>query len=264
MTCGFAHAEGDSTWFLEITFGGGAPRQPPESELAAEIADSLGIPVLYPYDGDPQWIMWLAAPGRRRTRASVSDIDDPDTSGIMLDGVQERLPGVPGNVPVLLLPEVIRHHSVELPNFTKLRSWCDARCDAGDEQCDEAISIACNVLWAWEDLSVRMERNWPPDGWYPVVLYRDSMEYRDEGHVLDLSALPQVARELFVDGLAKIDQSCLDNTRPCDRAELAVLLDIPAEELSRRQWWWHRVPAHPAWLPTEALPGMDRATWCGL
>lgn len=256
VSCGYSKAWGDATWSLNITFSSEVPAQLSEPKVAGQLADLLGLPVLYPNGGLRPDAFWLAAPGGRRTRARVGDIDDPCIQGIRLEAVEELLPSVPESVPVMLLTEIISDYVMDKPFTSALHAWHEGwKCIVG-ERAERVVWGLLNKLTAWESMTMRMDSGWPPDGWYPVGFYRQVLEFRDE-----LAAVsddpPLEARAAFISALAKIDRKFIENTRLDQGAGLSRLTGISPLELSRREWWWRRIPIRAAWTPDQALPGPD-------
>lgn len=255
VLCGFTRVQGDSAYYLDVTFIDAVAAQPPEGEVAAKLADRLGILVAYPSEVTSHYASWLVAPGGRRTRVSFSESDDPDVAGVWFDAVQERLPLVPDRVPVSPLIYAIPAYRINTPVADEWRrKW--AASTTGDAGPDAAMNLS-----AWESLVRRMACNWPPDGWYPAELYQETLGWRDQlaspGMELELDRWPASARRQFVDALVVVDELFREHTSPDDQGWLSDVLSVSAGELADKQWWWQRVPSRPAWSLGEALSDPD-------
>lgn len=251
VLCGFRRVQGDSAYYLDVTFIDAVAAQPPEGEVAARLADRLGILVAYPGEMTPPHACWLAAPSGRRTRASFSESNDPDVAGEWYVAVEERLPLVPDWVPIAPQTDVISSYGMDTPVADE---WC-RRWAVG--AAGEAGRNAHRNLSAWESLAMRMASNWPPDGWCPAGYYQDLVGCRDRlasaETELELDRWSVSARREFADSLAAVDELFREHTSLDDQGRLSTALPVSAEELAGREWWWQRIPSRPAWSRAEAL-----------
>jgi hypothetical protein len=100
-------------------------------------------------------------------------------------------------------------------------------------------------LRAWEDLSVRMARNWQPSGYYLVDEYVNSLDIRDalEHICVSLEQDGQHMREL----LGRIDGHFEELTVDDGGESILWYVRASPEELEGRNWWWRRAPHNPPW-----------------
>jgi hypothetical protein len=110
------------------------------------------------------------------------------------------------------------------------------------------MRVARSTLGSWEGLTRRMLAGWPPDGWYAPELYHNDLQYRDELPAL-IHQLPTRVQEQFATALREVDELFQTNTHPDSHRELATILSLPHHDLTPHQWWWHRLPNNPSWIP---------------
>jgi hypothetical protein len=244
VICTYERASGDVTWLLELYLTEAVTPQPTASEAAAQLAEQLGIGVLYPAVETLPSAYWLVAPGGLRTRARVYEIEKDDRVVYKIDAVEKPVPLLP-SVPIALQPEVIREYPINTPLTDELNTWLSMQNGAIADE--EALWLARTRLGAWEILTVRMTSHWPPDGWYPAEFYRTDLETRDE-LAAAVERLPVVVAERFKTALERLDENFQSATVEGDGARLADLSHLEqAHPAHQRGWWWQRLPDPPPW-----------------
>ncbi|GLY06935.1 hypothetical protein [Actinoplanes sp. NBRC 101535] len=208
VLCTYEPVLGDVTWCLDLYF---SRSEPDEAQVAAKVAATLDVPVLYDAQSFPPSADWLVLPDGSRTRARVYEGDDPDLDimELTIDAVEKPVPTLP-HVRVAAQPEVIKEHRMPTPVTDDL----------------DLVPPLRYAFGGWESMVARMTAGWPPDGWYPRDYFEDDLAARDE-----LAGLP----DRFAQALDRIDQAYLAATR-----ELA---DSAAEP----RWWRRRVPDPLPW-----------------
>jgi hypothetical protein len=235
VLCTYRPSSGDISWVLDLYVSDAAGTQPTVDEAAAQLADSLRVPVLYGTDSSRPSSYWLASPDGPRTRARLyaGPDDQGDGSVLTIDAV-ERPVGLLPHVRVALQPEVIKDVLMDTPVRDAFENWLGA--EGLIPELGDALWKATTRLGAWESLTVRMTSGWPPDGWYPAADYRDDLITRDE-LAGDLGLSAPVAQRFAV-ALEQVDEVFRANTRA-------------TEDAGARGWWWGRVPQPVPW-PAEA------------
>lgn len=222
---------------------------PETAELARGLAAALGTVVLYEAAEPLPSAYWLVTADGLRTRARLYAGDDEPSYSI--DAVAEAVPQLP-TVEISALPEVIREHRMPTPIRDGLESALKAeRADGGVAE-SEAFApggelwLALTRLGAWEALTNRMARAWPPDGWYPDEYYREDLTSRDELELVR-GRLTGEAASLVTAALSTVDDAFTAVTRDDDGASLAARFELARLEVRLRGWWWHRVPDPEPW-----------------
>lgn len=101
-------------------------------------------------------------------------------------------------------------------------------------------------LRAWEKLTVRMARNWPPLGWYGASLYAMDLDFRDEAADLlpVLTGSDHDAARMVRDLL---DVTYRDLTVDDGGAALSAAGLIAAGNIACTPWYWRRRPRSLPW-----------------
>ena len=226
VLCTYEPVAGDISWWLDIYL---AASEPPEDELAEQLAAALGVPVVHSAQDYPPSAHWLVEPNGSRTRARIYDGDREDGMELLVDAVERPVALLP-HVKVEPQPEVIREHRMPTPVADDFRAWLVAAWPAPAD----GVRSAASRLAAWEAMTVRMASGWPPDGWYPVEYYQDDLALRDE-LAGDAGQLPPEVAARFTAALASIDEAFRAGTREAD------------PESREPGWWWRRVPDPQPW-----------------
>ncbi len=238
VNCTYERVNGDITCLLVIYFTDAVTVQPPESEVAAHLAEHLETAVLFPAAEIMPSAYWAAAPGGLLTRARLYneedlDMDPEEGQHYAIDAVAEYVPALP-SVRVALQPEVIPEHVMPTPISDELTASL-----AGMPDEDRTLWNAGDQLTAWENLIVRMTSGWPPDGWYPVEYYQEDLGYRDELATV-AEKLPAVVAGRFAGALDRLDEGFRAATVEGDATPSGA-------DPAGRGWWWRRLPDPVPW-----------------
>ncbi|WP_158706463.1 MULTISPECIES: hypothetical protein [Streptomyces] len=234
VTCEYMALDGDLNWSLAITADDVPAPQLSEEALALAVARSLRLFVIFPSDyPDISWIDRVATPaGEVGYVNTVEEEGEPPRWTVAVSEI--AVPAFP-HAEVRHIPEIIRQ--LQLP--TPITDACVA------EGCTwrEALWPLVN----WERLSVRMAGDWPPSGWYPVDMYVEDLELRDQVSGV-IAQLPTDVQKSAMDALEQIDQAYHRLTIDDGGADLAEATQLP---LDGRAWYWHRRPSNPPWEKTD-------------
>ncbi|WP_430789252.1 hypothetical protein [Actinoplanes sp. G11-F43] len=222
VLCTVTPLGGDLRQHLDIYLAPEAGERPSYEVMAADLAGRLGSAVAY--QSAPSWpdAFWLVGPDGKRTRAVIHDDEVDEEKDLVLcriTAAEYAVDGIPG-IPIMPIPEVIPEYRMPTPLADRVR---------GDREIVGALA-------AWESLVTRLERGWPPDGWYPADYYRDHLGYRDELTGLEGNQVLAILDRRFTD--ATVDDG--------GRALAARSGPVPD------RWWWHRI-TRP--LPWDGTPG---------
>ncbi|MER6129725.1 hypothetical protein ABT173_45655 [Streptomyces sp. NPDC001795] len=236
VTCEYEHLAGDLRWSLNIYAAEEVEQQPSEEHLARHLAQQLGRPVFFTWNGGLPWIRRVALPEGGLTLARVAEPDDEKT-GFSVEAAEAPISGIPP-VPVTHFPEVVRAFEIPTPATDAVVPR-----EASEEQ-----NKVRGLLVNWERLCVRMRSNWPPSGWYSAALYQEDLEYRDELETF-LKGLPDHdQRQRVGEVLGELDAHYRELTIADEGRALAAALGQEAADLAGRSWYWHRCPQPLPWV----------------
>ncbi|HWS31179.1 MAG TPA: hypothetical protein VN408_00395, partial [Actinoplanes sp.] len=167
------------------------------------------------------------------------DREDDEPPFYRIDAVEHPVAGAPG-LPIAAIPGIINDYRMPTPLS-----------DGFDEVLKTVPGgrAAANTLGAWEILVTRLERGWPPDGWYPPEEYRARLEYRDDLVTL-ADEIPAPIRADFDEALATLDRRFTEAT-----------VDDGGQALTSRvgsipdRWWWRRITEPLPWLTMPKSKG---------
>lgn len=228
---------GDLRQQLDIGIRGQVSKDLSTAVLAAALSARLGSAVLYESSSRSPNSFWIVGPDGLRTRARIRDdeYDDADLNLFRLQAIEHPVATVQG-VEIAPIPEVIDGYRMPTPlsdRFQEPLKGVDGAWKAADR------------LAAWEGMITRLERGWPPDGWYPAEGYRRKLECRDELETL-ADRVPAPLRAEFDEALAVLDRRFAEATvDDAGQALSAVTGPTPG------YWWWQRITDPSPW---HAMP----------
>lgn len=237
VSCEFSQGSGDIPWRLGIYATEEVEAPPTEEDLAAEIACSLHVSVLFPGTiALPS--VWHAT--RSDGETGFVRIAEPEHEDEVLrvTRAEKILPELP-NAPSGMLPEVIKELQIPTPVSDSI-----LRPDlTGDRR------YVYELLVNWERLTVRMSSGWPPSQWYPPEMFADDLRARDELAEM-LKRLEASEQDIVRDLLTSLDtayreSSVEDGGRSLGEALGAAEANIPLEPA----WYWLRRPVDIPWEP---------------
>ncbi|MFJ4478700.1 hypothetical protein ACIQVR_30030 [Streptomyces xanthochromogenes] len=234
VTCEYEHLDGDLAWSLGIYAADEVGQHPSEAQLALLLAQRLGTPVFFSWDGGLPWIRTVALPGGGTTLARTTELND-NKSGFSVDAAEAPVPGFP-HLTVTHLPEVVRAYQIATP-------LTDAAVPPGTG--DDLGNIR-SLLVMWERLGIRMSTNWPPDGWYSARLYQEDLEYRSQLES-GLRDVPEARRSQLEALVSQLDAVYCDLTIDDGGSALSSDLQGSIKDLVRLPWYWHRYPVDAPW-----------------
>ncbi|GCD39179.1 hypothetical protein OEIGOIKO_07008 [Streptomyces chrestomyceticus JCM 4735] len=228
VTCEYMALDGDLSWSLAIT-AGDTPHIS-EEELALAVARSLGVDVIFPSDyPDISWIDRVATPaGEVGYVNTVEEEGEPPRWTVAVSEVS--VPAFP-HAEVRRIPEIIRPLQLPTP-------LTDA-CVPGGSRWRDTVWPLLN----WERLTARMEADWPPSGWYPVGMYIEDLELRDQVPGV-IAQLPAELQQPVQAALEQVDRTYHRLTTEDGGASLA---EAAESSFAGRAWYWHRRPSNPPW-----------------
>ncbi|MER5640893.1 hypothetical protein ABT095_28585 [Kitasatospora sp. NPDC002227] len=231
VSCEFERLHGDVSHVLAVHAAADRPSAPAEPVLAAGLAVRLRQVLLVHNSGVRPSAYWAALPDGSMVRARVYESDDEDAA-YRVDAAEAAIPGLP-HVPVERISEVIR--DVPLPTPVVEAALREAGPDGARPAGGDPHFV--NRLRAWEMLTVRMARSWPPSAWYPAEFYREDLELRDS-----LEGAGGLAA-----ALDRIDEDFRQLTADDGGAALGAEIGVPGAQLALRPWWWRRRPLEIPW-----------------
>jgi hypothetical protein len=234
ITCDCEALDGDLTWLLEIYATAEVKEKPTMQGLALHLAKRFNKPFFFAWKETVPWVRRVAFPDGRLTLARVSELDDTG-SGLSVEVAEEEIPGMP-HVRVDHLPEVVRAYDVGTP----LSDSVLPRESRGERR------KVRGLLVSWERLCVRMESNWPPEGWYSASMYREDLEHRDKLELAMIS-LEKDEHHAVQQILAELDQRYLERTIDDGGVALASAISEDPSRLTSRPWYWRRRPLLLPW-----------------
>ncbi|MFE3182746.1 hypothetical protein ACFXKR_18020 [Streptomyces violascens] len=246
ITCVYERLDGDLAWSLGIYASDDVAHHPSEAQLASLVAQRLGAPVFFSWEGGLPWIRTVALPDGGTTLARTTELND-NKSGFAVEAAEASVPGFP-RLRVTHLPEVVRAFQIPTPLTDAAVPPC-----AGDD-----LGNIRSLLVTWERLGIRMSTNWPPGGWYSALLYKEDLEYRSqlESNLPDIEECRRRQLEAVV---SQLDAVYRDLTIDDGGHALSSQLQGKTEDLASLPWYWHR---HPSTLGVNAEPG--EATYFGI
>ncbi|MEU7153687.1 hypothetical protein [Streptomyces sp. NPDC045470] len=228
VTCEYMALDGDLKWSLAIT-SGDTPHLS-EEQLALAVARSLRVDVIFPSDyPDISWIDRVATPAGEV--GYVNTVEEEGELPRWTVAVSEvSVPAFP-HAEVRRIPEIIKPLQLPTP-------LTDACVPDGNMWRD-----AVWPLLNWERLTARMGADWPPSGWYPVSMYIEDLELRDQVPGV-IAQLPAEMQRPVQAALEQVDQAYHRLTTEDGGAGLAAAAE---SSFAGRAWYWHRRPSNPPW-----------------
>lgn len=242
VLCTVLAFDGELRMQLDISLREGVSRRPSTEVLAAEVAGRLGCAVAYDLEVRTlPCYYWIVGTDGRRTRADISEDyrEDDEPPFHRIDAVEHPVAGAPG-LPIAAIPGVINDYRMPTPLTDGFREALESVPDGWK---------AVDRIGAWEAMVTRLERGWPPDGWFPAEEYQTRLDCRDELATL-ADDVPALLRAEFDEALATLDRRFTEAT-----------VDDGGQALTSRvgpipdRWWWHRI-TQP--LPWHHMPGEGR------
>ncbi|MFG3282255.1 hypothetical protein [Streptomyces sp. NPDC048111] len=234
VTCEYERLDGDLAWSLGIYAAAEVQQHPSEAQLASLLAQRLGIPVFFTWDGGIPWIRAVALLDGTATLARTTELGD-DRAGFSVQAAEVAVPGFP-HLTVTHLPEVVRAHPIATP-------LADAAIPPG---ADEELGNIRSLLVMWERLGIRMGANWPPGGWYSAGLYQEDLECRSQLES-KLRDVPEVRRSQLEALVSQLDVVYCDLTIDDGGSALSSDLQKSIKDMALMPWYWHRYPVDAPW-----------------
>ena len=208
---------------------------PPERELAEQIARELGTVVLFSEGTEIPSVDNLVTPDGRLLLARFNEaLDD-------VAEVSSPLSELPG--------AVVAHFEDEVRSRPIAHPVADRFFPQQDDF--EPWGTIRSHLAMWERLTARMATGWPPTGWYGASMYASDLESRDQAATL-IPRLDQADSTAARNALDLLDATYRNLT--VDDAGVA-LVDaglVTAGEIAGRPWYWRRRPPALPWEDGEA------------
>lgn len=231
VSCTYEPRSGALAWYLSIYADPGAlPRQPSETRLSRRLSAELDTVTLFP-EGTrtPDVFRFVTSEGT--LGLARFDEDEPDICEVSIP-----LPEFPA--------AVVAHFEDEVRSTTFPCPVTQRHFPAEREP--ESLSEVRDRLRIWEELTVRMARDWPPLGWYGASLYAMDLGLRDEVAAL-LPLLTGSDQDAARTVLDLLDTAYRDLTVDDGGTALIAVGVITAHDIARKPWYWRRRPSSLPW-----------------
>ncbi|MFE5595234.1 hypothetical protein [Streptomyces sp. NPDC056549] len=251
VSCEHRAVQGDIAWSLDIYVHGDAADLPLESELAAALAKAATATVLYSAAEALPSAYWAVTPDDLLTHVRL-ELSDDEPPLYEVTAVEAPVPRLPRAI-VTRFAEIVREQKPDTPvagafatSVEQVRQAASGLARfAWDDDTGSSFCSAKGNLVVWERVIRQLESGWAPSGWYPVDLYRERLEARDE--LAGIGArLPREVTELLDRALEELDSrfaaATAEDPSGCLRRELTG-----AFEQTSVGWWWHRCPVPTPW-----------------
>ncbi|MFC8515882.1 hypothetical protein [Streptomyces sp. NPDC057257] len=243
VLCETARVRGDVATSLDIYVQDSVRPQPAERELASAFARAARTVVLFPTEEVRPSAYWLAAEDGLVTRTRLYESDDEEPR-YTIDSVDAPVSGLP-HVTIARIPEVARELKVATPLADAFAAHMHRLHPEETSTPGTAIWRARSYLGAWEKLVRQLEGSWAPSDWYPLDLYRERLEARDQLE-RGRAQLPYHHTVLLRNALEPLDSLFADLTIE-DAGSLRKDLAGPEDTDSAHGWWWNRRPDPLPW-----------------
>lgn len=170
-----------------------------EKGFSLRLSWKLGIIIVLPGD-TPFPSVWRAAAPKGKVLYIRIEHPEYDGGDLKIIGTQLPLPGF-SHVPLDEFPDLIRVEQIPTPVVDSFYL---------EEQVGELRKFH-QLAVSWERLATRMATGWPPFGRYPLSLYQENLEIREEAEsITDL--LPEEESEKAHSLLTRLDQKFYEET----------------------------------------------------
>lgn len=199
-----------------------------EKDFSLRLAQKLGVIVVF--SGNTMFpSVWRAASPEGNVIYIRLEHPSHEGGDLRIIGTQLPLPGFP-HVPLDEFPDLIRAEQIPTPAVDSFYV---------EDQTGELRKFY-QLAVGWERLTKRMGTGWPPFGWYPLNLYQEDLEMREEaGKIADL--LPEKESEKAHSLLTQLDQKFYKETVETKQGKTT----LEAEDKS--PWYKRRVPRVAPW-----------------
>jgi len=226
--CEYSTLQGDLVFGLSVYASKEVGPTLSEKDFSLRLARKLGVIVVF--SGNTMFpSVWRAASPEGNVVYIRLEHPSHEGGDLRIIGTQLPLPGFP-HVPLDEFPDLIRIEQIPTPAVDSFYV---------ENQTGELRKFY-QLAVCWERLTKRMGTGWPPFGWYPLHLYQEDLEVREEaGKIADL--LPEKESEKAHSLLTQLDQKFYEETVETKQGKTA----LEAEDKS--PWYKRRVPRVTPW-----------------
>ena len=226
--CEYSPLQGDLVFGLSVYASKEIGPTLSEKDFSLRLAQKLGVIVVFP--GNTMFpSVWRAASPEGNVIYIRLEHPSHEGGDLRIIGTQLPLPGFL-HVPLDEFPDLIRVEQIPTPAVDSFYV---------EDQTGELRKFY-QLAVGWERLTKRMGTGWPPFGWYPLNLYQEDLEMREEaGKIADL--LPEKESEKAHSLLTQLDQKFYKETVETKQGKTT----LEAEDKS--PWYKRRVPRVAPW-----------------